>query len=55
MKVFDIVTDKSFLRKKCEEVSLPLSDEDRTVGLAVVNSNDDEIVVLTSNGFGKRT
>ena len=35
--------------------ALKFGDEDRTVGLAVVNSNDDEIVVLTSNGFGKRT
>ena len=47
MKVFDIVTDKSFLRKKCEEVSLPLSDEDREILLEMVDyvkySQDEEL------------
>ncbi len=28
MKVFDIVTDKEFLNKKCKEVKLPLSKKD---------------------------
>ena len=47
MKVFDIVTDKNFLRKKCEEVSLPLSDEDREILLEMVDyvkySQDEEL------------
>lgn len=37
MKVFDIVTDTNFLRKKCEEVKLPLSDEDRQTLLEMVD------------------
>ena len=35
--------------------ALKFGDDDKAVGLAVVNSDSDEIVVLTSNGFGKRT
>ena len=35
--------------------ALKFGENDRAVGLAVVNSDSDEIVVLTSNGFGKRT
>ena len=46
MKVFDIVTNQKFLRKKCEEVSLPLSKDDRAVLLEMVeyvkaSQNDD--------------
>ena len=33
--------------------ALKFGENDRAVGLAVVNSDSDEIVVLTSNGFGK--
>lgn len=36
MKVFDIITDKKFLHKKCEEVSLPLSKEDKATILEMV-------------------
>ena len=36
MKVFDIVTDKNFLAKKCQEVKLPLSNEDRETLLDMV-------------------
>ena len=35
--------------------ALKFGDNDQAVGLAVVNNDSDEIVVLTSNGFGKRT
>lgn len=35
--------------------ALKFDNEHRTVGLAVVNSDDDEIIVLTSKGYGKRT
>ena len=34
---------------------MKLADNERAVGLAVVSSNDDEIIVLTSQGYGKRT
>ena len=37
MKIFKIITDKDFLRKKCEEVSLPLSKEDKETVLEMVN------------------
>ncbi len=35
--------------------AMKLADNERAVGLAVVSSNDDEIIVLTSQGYGKRT
>lgn len=34
---------------------IKLESGERAVGLAVVNTEDDEIIVLTSNGYGKRT
>lgn len=47
MKVFDIVTDKKFLAKKCQEVNLPLSDEDKETLLDMVEylkvSQDEEL------------
>ena len=47
MKVFDIVTDKNFLAKKCQEVNLPLSDEDKETLLDMVEylkvSQDEEL------------
>ena len=47
MKVFNIITDKKFLAKKCEEVNLPLSEEDRKTFLDMVEylkvSQDDEL------------
>ena len=47
MKVFNIITDKKFLAKKCEEVNLPLSAEDRKTLLDMVEylkvSQDDEL------------
>ena len=47
MKVFDIVTDKKFLHQRCEEVSLPISDEDRNLLVEMVEylkvSQDDEL------------
>ena len=47
MKVFNIITDKKFLAKKCEEVNLPLSEEDRKTLLDMVEylkvSQDDEL------------
>ena len=36
MKVFDIITDTKFLHKKCEEVTLPLSKEDKNTLLEMV-------------------
>ena len=35
--------------------ALKFESEYQTVGLAVVNSDEDEIIVLTSKGYGKRT
>lgn len=35
--------------------ALKFKDDERAVGLAVVTGNDDEIIILTSKGFGKRT
>ncbi len=35
--------------------ALKFDENDKTVGLAVVNSDDDEIIVITSKGYGKRT
>lgn len=47
MKVFDIVTDRKFLHQKCEEVSLPLSKEDKELLIEMVEylkiSQDDEL------------
>lgn len=31
MKIFDIVTDKKFLHEKCDEVSFPISEEDKNL------------------------
>lgn len=35
--------------------AIQISKPDRAVGMVVVNSDNDEIIVLTSNGYGKRT
>jgi len=35
--------------------AMKLQEDEKAVGLAVVSSNEDEIIVLTSLGFGKRT
>lgn len=35
--------------------AMKLTGDEKAVGLAVVSSNDDEIIVLTSKGYGKRT
>ena len=35
--------------------AIKLEDNEYTVGMAVVSSEDDEIIVITENGFGKRT
>ena len=35
--------------------AIQISKPDKAVGMAVVNSDNDEIIVLTSNGYGKRT
>ena len=47
MELFKIVTDKKELRKKCEEVKLPLSEEDKTLLLKMIDylkvSQDDEL------------
>ncbi len=47
MKVFDIVTDKKFLQQICEEVSLPLSKEDKELLIEMVEylktSQNDEL------------
>jgi len=47
MKVFDIVTDKKFLHQVCDEVSFPISDEDRNLLLEMVEylktSQNDEL------------
>lgn len=47
MKVFDIVTDKKFLQQTCEEVSLPLSKEDKETLIEMVEylkvSQNDEL------------
>ena len=47
MKIFDIVTDKKFLHEPCDEVTLPLSKEDRDILLDMVEylkvSQDDEL------------
>ena len=47
MELFKIVTDKNELKKRCEEVSLPLDEETRTLLLKMIDylkkSQDDEI------------
>ena len=47
MKIFDIVTDKKFLHQKCDDVVLPVSDEDRELLFDMVeylkNSQNDEL------------
>ena len=47
MELFKIVTDKNELKKRCEEVSLPLDNETRTLLLKMIDylkkSQDDEI------------
>ena len=47
MKVFNIVTDKNFLHQVCEEVSLPISDEEKKLLLDMVEylktSQDEEL------------
>lgn len=47
MKVFNIVTDKKFLHNKCEEVSFPISKEDKDLLLEMVeylkSSQDEEL------------
>lgn len=47
MELFRIVTDKNELRKKCEEVTLPLTEEDKTTLLKMIQylelSQDDDI------------
>lgn len=35
--------------------AMKLNADEKAVGLAVVSSNDDEIIVITSKGYGKRT
>lgn len=35
--------------------AIQINKPDRAVGMVVVNSDNDEIIVLTSNGYGKRT
>ena len=35
--------------------AIQISKPDKAVGMAVVNSDNDEIIILTSNGYGKRT
>ena len=35
--------------------AIQINKPDKAVGMAVVNSDNDEIIVLTSNGYGKRT
>lgn len=47
MELFTIVTDQNKLRNKCEEVALPLTNEDRTTLLKMIEylkfSQDEEI------------
>ena len=47
MELFTIVTDQNKLRNKCQEVTLPLSEQDRTTLLKMIEylkySQDDEI------------
>lgn len=47
MKVFNIVTDKKFLQQTCDEVSFPISEEDKSLLLDMVEylkvSQDDEL------------
>ena len=47
MKVFDIITDKKFLHQKCDEVSLPLTKEEKETLLDMVEylkiSQDEEL------------
>ena len=47
MELFKIVTDKNKLRQKCKEVELPLSEENKTLLLKMINylklSQDEEI------------
>ena len=47
MKLFNIITDKKFLKEKCDEVALPLSKEDRDILLEMVDyiktSQNDEL------------
>lgn len=47
MKIFDIVTDKKFLHQVCDEIQLPLNDEDKQLLLDMVDylkaSQNDEL------------
>lgn len=47
MELFKIVTDKAKLKEKCKEVELPLSDNDKTTLLKMINylkiSQDEEL------------
>lgn len=52
---FNEVTVRPTNRAASGVKAMKLEDDERAVGLAVVSSNDDEIIVLTSKGYGKRT
>ncbi len=47
MIVFDIITDKKFLHQKCDDVSFPISEDDKKLALDMVeylkNSQDKEL------------
>ncbi len=34
---------------------IKVAENEKTIGMCVVNSEEDEIIILTSNGYGKRT
>lgn len=52
---FDEVEVRPTNRSASGVKAIKLEDGERTVGMAIVSSDNDEIMVLTENGFGKRT
>lgn len=52
---FDEVEVRPTNRSAAGVKAIKLEDGERTVGMAVVSSDEDEITVLTEKGFGKRT
>ena len=52
---FDEVEVRPTTRSAAGVKAIKLEEDEKVVGMAVVNSDNDEITVLTENGIGKRT
>lgn len=52
---FDEVEVRPTNRSAAGVKAIKLEEDEKVVGMAVVNSDNDEIIVLTENGIGKRT